>query len=180
MGFNNHGAVHAAKRLTGPRSLPVGVNIGKTKLVDAEQAASDYVFSAEQLGGLADYFVVNVSSPNTPGLRNLQAVEKLGPLLSAVRAALDRASPARHVPLLVKIAPDLPDEEIDAVARSRPRARPRRHRHLQHHALARRPRDAARQGRRDRRRRTLGATAQAALARDPEAAAGLASGRSSR
>jgi dihydroorotate dehydrogenase len=116
MGFNNRGAVHAAKRLVGARSLPVGVNIGKTKVVDPENAATDYVFSAEQLGGLADYFVVNVSSPNTPGLRNLQAVEKLGPLLSAVRGALDRASPSRRVPLLVKIAPDLPDEEIDAVA----------------------------------------------------------------
>lgn len=115
MGFNNHGAVSAAERLRGPRSLPVGVNIGKTKLVEEAQAASDYVFSAERLGKLADYVVVNVSSPNTPGLRNLQAVEKLGPLLSSVRQALDRASPERRVPLLVKIAPDLTDEEIDAV-----------------------------------------------------------------
>jgi dihydroorotate dehydrogenase len=60
--------------------------------------------------------VVNVSSPNTPGLRDLQAVSRLGPLLAAVRAALGRAVPERRVPLLVKIAPDLADEDIDAVA----------------------------------------------------------------
>lgn len=72
--------------------------------------------SAERLAPHADYLVVNVSSPNTPGLRNLQATEALRPLLSAVREAADRAVTARRVPLLVKIAPDLADEDVDAVA----------------------------------------------------------------
>jgi dihydroorotate dehydrogenase len=116
LGFNNGGSAAAAPRLAAPRLSPVGVNIGKTKLVPEDRASVDYVKSAELLAPHADYMVVNVSSPNTPGLRNLQAVELLGPLLEAVRAALDRASPGRRVPLLVKIAPDLADEDVDAVA----------------------------------------------------------------
>jgi dihydroorotate dehydrogenase len=116
LGFNNGGSAAAAPRLAAPRRSPVGVNIGKTKLVVEDRASLDYVKSAELLAPHADYMVVNVSSPNTPGLRNLQAVELLGPLLRAVRAALERACPARRVPLLVKIAPDLADEDIDAVA----------------------------------------------------------------
>jgi dihydroorotate dehydrogenase len=122
MGFNNDGsravAVRLAKRSQrrGPNATIVGVNIGKTKVVPDELAVQDYVSSAERLAPYADYMVVNVSSPNTPGLRNLQGVERLGPLLSAVREALDRVSPARHVPLLVKIAPDLADADVDAVA----------------------------------------------------------------
>ena len=116
MGFNNDGARAAAERLRGKRSVPIGVNIGKTKLVSAEQATADYVESAELLAPLADYVVVNVSSPNTPGLRELQAVAKLRPLLIEVRAALERKSPERKVPLLVKIAPDLADADIDAIA----------------------------------------------------------------
>jgi dihydroorotate dehydrogenase len=94
----------------------VGVNIGKSKVVPESEAAADYVTSAERLAPYADYLVVNVSSPNTPGLRNLQAVEHLRPLLAAVREAADRVSPSRRVPLLVKIAPDLADEDVDAVA----------------------------------------------------------------
>ena len=119
MGFNNGGAVHVAARLARQgrsRGDVVGVNIGKTKLVSTEDAALDYEKSARLLGPLADYLVVNVSSPNTPGLRDLQAVSALRPILSAVRLALDRATPGRKVPLLVKIAPDLGDEDIDAVA----------------------------------------------------------------
>lgn len=116
MGFNNGGAEAGARRLAGPRRTVVGVNIGKTKLVPDGQAVDDYVVSTELLAPHADYFVVNVSSPNTPGLRDLQAVEKLRPLLSAVRRTLDAAAPGRHVPLLVKIAPDLADEDVDAVA----------------------------------------------------------------
>ncbi|REE96955.1 quinone-dependent dihydroorotate dehydrogenase [Thermomonospora umbrina] len=116
MGFNNHGSEAAAERLAGRgQGMVVGVNIGKTKLVPEEDAIGDYVASAERLAPYADYLVVNVSSPNTPGLRNLQAVEQLGPLLRAVRAAADRSSP-RRVPLLVKIAPDLADADVDAVA----------------------------------------------------------------
>src|SRR5262245_23271846 len=120
MGFNNHGADAAALRLArrerGAGRLIVGVNIGKTKVVDEEHAVDDYVASAQRLAPHADYLVVNVSSPNTPGLRHLQAVEKLRPLLTAVRAACDAATPGRHLPLLVKIAPDLADEDVDAVA----------------------------------------------------------------
>jgi dihydroorotate dehydrogenase len=116
MGFNNRGAEAAARRLRVPRRTITGVNIGKTKRVDAEHAVSDYVKSTRLLAPLADYLVVNVSSPNTPGLRDLQAVDALRPLLRAVQAAADEASPDRRVPLLVKIAPDLADEDVDAVA----------------------------------------------------------------
>ena len=116
MGFNNRGSADAVARLERPHQTIVGVNIGKTKLVPEDEAVGDYVASAKRVGPHADYVVVNVSSPNTPGLRNLQATEKLGPLLSAVREALNEVSPARRVPLLVKIAPDLADEDVDAVA----------------------------------------------------------------
>ncbi|HUS27916.1 MAG TPA: quinone-dependent dihydroorotate dehydrogenase [Kofleriaceae bacterium] len=117
MGFNNDGADAAAKRLSVPtRHGVVGVNIGKTKRVSEEQALDDFARSAKTLAPLAEYLVVNVSSPNTPGLRDLQAVDKLRPLLVAVRAACDMASPMRRVPLLVKIAPDLADADIDAIA----------------------------------------------------------------
>jgi len=114
MGFNNLGASVVATHLTRRRSVPIGVNIGKTKVVSEEDAASDYVHSTRLLGPLADYLVVNVSSPNTPGLRNLQTVELLRPLLSSVKAELAKISPRR--PLLVKIAPDLDDADIDAIA----------------------------------------------------------------
>lgn len=116
MGFNNDGAEAAARRLRRPRHGVVGVNIGKTKLVPEEEAAADYAASARLLAPLADYLVVNVSSPNTPGLRSLQSVDKLRPILQATRAACDEVSPLRKVPLLVKIAPDLADEDVDAVA----------------------------------------------------------------
>ena len=116
MGFNNDGAAAAADRLVNRPSGTVGVNIGKTKRVAESEAIADFTASAERLAPLADYLVVNVSSPNTPGLRDLQAVDKLRPLLTAVREACDRASPMRRVPLLVKIAPDLADDDIDAVA----------------------------------------------------------------
>ena len=121
MGFNNHGAAALAARLRALRARPgyrpvVGVNIGKTKVVGDEEAVADYVTSARLVADVADYVVVNVSYPNTPGLRDLQSVDKLRPLLTAVREALDEASPRRRVPLLVKIAPDLADEDIDAVA----------------------------------------------------------------
>ena len=113
MGFNNPGAESAALKLAegrpGPRRVPVGANIGKTKVVPVEDAIDDYRFSARLLGPLADFVVVNVSSPNTPGLRDLQAVESLRPILAAVLAVAE-------VPVLVKIAPDLSDADVDAVA----------------------------------------------------------------
>ncbi|AEW97711.1 MULTISPECIES: quinone-dependent dihydroorotate dehydrogenase [Streptomycetaceae] len=119
MGFNNDGSAAVAARLAARRAVfrvPVGVNIGKTKVVPEAEAVADYVASTERLARYADYLVVNVSSPNTPGLRNLQAVEHLRPLLAEVRKAADRTVRGRHVPLLVKIAPDLADEDVDAVA----------------------------------------------------------------
>jgi dihydroorotate dehydrogenase len=115
MGFNNDGAEKVAARLSPPRSTLVGVNIGKTKLVPDDDAVADYVKSAEHLGPFADYVVVNVSSPNTPGLRALQSVERLRPLLEAVREALARVKPGAPPPLVVKIAPDLADEAVDEI-----------------------------------------------------------------
>lgn len=121
MGFNNGGAAAAAVRLRRLRStgvgrdLVIGVNIGKTKIVPESEAIADYVISARLLARYADYLVVNVSSPNTPGLRSLQAVETLRPLLLAVGAAANKSA-KREVPLLVKIAPDLADAEITQIA----------------------------------------------------------------
>ncbi len=123
MGFNNDGAEAVAKRLaerrvdrTGRRQgVPLGINIGKTKVVDESKAIGDYQKSTRLLASHADYLVVNVSSPNTPGLRDLQAVDLLDPLLRAVRRSADDVTD-RHVPLLVKIAPDLSDEGVLDVA----------------------------------------------------------------
>lgn len=125
MGFNNEGSVAVAARLrrlrrtARGRNRVVGVNIGKTKLTPAADAPDDYATSAERLAPYADYLVVNVSSPNTPGLRDLQSVEALRPILEATRESADAATHAAgvaRVPLLVKIAPDLSDEDVDAVA----------------------------------------------------------------
>jgi dihydroorotate dehydrogenase len=135
MGFNNDGAEVVAQRLAqrlggragrrearatdASRPGPVlGINIGKTKIVpEDDQAAveADYAKSTRLLAPYADYLVVNVSSPNTPGLRDLQSVERLRPLLEHVRRTADEATESR-VPLLVKIAPDLADEDVLAVA----------------------------------------------------------------
>lgn len=110
MGFNNHGAAALAARLAGQvPDIPIGVNIGKTKVTPPLQAPADYAESARLLGPLAAYLVVNVSSPNTPGLRDLQSVESLRPILTAVLAETT-------TPVLVKIAPDLADEDIDQIA----------------------------------------------------------------
>ena len=131
MGFNNDGAEMVADRLAArrrghldkldaplrklDRRVVVGVNIGKTKVVPESEAVDDYRLSTRLLAPHADYLVVNVSSPNTPGLRDLQAVEKLQPLLAAVRREAQLATD-RHVPLLVKIAPDLSDDDVGAIA----------------------------------------------------------------
>ncbi|GLZ44095.1 dihydroorotate dehydrogenase (quinone) [Actinomycetospora sp. NBRC 106375] len=113
MGFNNAGADVVAARLAALRGgrgagTVVGVNIGRSKT--AADAVADYRYSARVLGPYADYVVVNVSSPNTPGLRDLQGVDALEPLLAAVREEIGAT------PLLVKITADLDDEGIDAVA----------------------------------------------------------------
>ncbi|MDX2097234.1 MAG: quinone-dependent dihydroorotate dehydrogenase [Leptolyngbyaceae cyanobacterium bins.59] len=124
MGFNNQGAAALAERLQGrdtkaPGSgewgegalaYPIGINLGKSKITDLEAAADDYLGSFRLLKDLGDYFVVNVSSPNTPGLRSLQATEQLEPILSALQTENEGQKP-----LLVKIAPDLSWEEIAAI-----------------------------------------------------------------
>src|SRR5262249_31777521 len=114
MGFNNHGAEAMAARLRalGPRPGPVGVNLGKNKDTPLERAVEDYVAGGEAVGALADYVVPNASSPNTPGLRQLQQSEPLRALLTTVKARLEAVAPGR--PLLLKIAPDLAPEEVDA------------------------------------------------------------------
>lgn len=116
MGFNNEGADAIAVRLERLRQkygakLPViGVNIGKSKVTEVENAVEDYRYSAKKLARFADYLAVNVSSPNTPGLRSLQDVDALRPILVAV------IEESQGKPVLVKIAPDLADEDILAVA----------------------------------------------------------------
>ncbi|WP_299058096.1 quinone-dependent dihydroorotate dehydrogenase [uncultured Nocardioides sp.] len=128
MGFNNAGAEAVASRLalraaraahTGRATdVVLGVNIGKSRVVPDSDAVADHVLSAGLLAPYADYLVVNVSSPNTPGLRDLQNVERLEPILTAVRRRADAATPLRTspLPLLVKIAPDLADDDVLAVA----------------------------------------------------------------
>jgi dihydroorotate dehydrogenase len=125
MGFNNHGAAAAAARLRArpgpvtddrpPARVLVGANIGKTKVVPESAAAADYAESARLLASAVGYLVINVSSPNTPGLRNLQGADELRPLIAAVQEAL-RVAGRPQLPLLVKIAPDLADEDVDAIA----------------------------------------------------------------
>jgi len=113
MGFNNGGAAEAAERIARARRRRdrpiIGANIGKSRVVAVEDAVADYRSSARELAAVADYLAVNVSSPNTPGLRGLQDEALLRPLLVAV---LDEAG---STPVLVKIAPDLDDASIDSV-----------------------------------------------------------------
>ncbi|MET4053472.1 dihydroorotate dehydrogenase [Frigoribacterium sp. PvP054] len=110
MGFNNAGSHAAALELSRARSASsrpvIGVNIGKSRVVAVDDAIDDYLASTRLLAPLADYLAVNVSSPNTPGLRGLQELDKLAPLLEAVRDAAGRT------PVLVKIAPDLDDDGV--------------------------------------------------------------------
>lgn len=115
MGFNNRGAKALAQRLRALRSsskeLPIiGINLGKSKITELDRAAEDYGFSAKELAGLGDYYVINVSSPNTPGLRELQNTDSLVPIIDAVRKEIGDA------PLLIKIAPDLSDEDALRIA----------------------------------------------------------------
>ena len=115
MGFNSHGAeaMAAQLRALGRRPGPVGVNLGKNTDTPLERAVEDYLAGVDALGALADYVVLNASSPNTPGLRQLQQSEPLHALLTAVKARLDAVAPGK--PLFLKIAPDLAPEEVDAV-----------------------------------------------------------------
>jgi len=118
MGFNNQGATAVAARLArqaprGRRRIPLGINLGKSKVVEIGKATGDYLASFALLADHADYIALNVSSPNTPGLRELQEEDRLSELLGAVTAA-NRARAVR-VPLLLKIAPDLNFRQIDSV-----------------------------------------------------------------
>lgn len=123
MGFNNEGAEAVAERLArhpgpGARRIPLGVNLGKSKVAELDQAAADYLTSFARLAGYADYLVLNVSSPNTPNLRQLQDESRLRELLGAITAAnRERATTTGRprVPVLLKIAPDLTFPQIDAV-----------------------------------------------------------------
>ncbi len=112
MGANNLGAAVMADTLAQtwrrqPRKIPIGINLCKSKIAPLEEAAADYVGSFKYLVDVADYFVVNVSSPNTPGLRSLQAGEQLKPILSRLQTAN-----SQHKPILIKIAPDLEGDDI--------------------------------------------------------------------
>lgn len=116
MGFNNDGAEAVARRLSKLRAsgrwprIPVGMNIGKSKVTELEDAAADYAASFRQLLPYGDYFVINVSSPNTPGLRQLQDRESLAQIVRSLKE-IDAAKP-----LLVKIAPDLSDDAVREMA----------------------------------------------------------------
>jgi dihydroorotate dehydrogenase len=113
LGFNSAGLEPTLARLKArPRMGVVGVNLGKNR--DSADAAADYLDGVRRVGALADYFVINVSSPNTPGLRDLQRREILDDLLCQVVAARDEATPG--TPLLVKIAPDLTEAERADIA----------------------------------------------------------------
>jgi len=125
LGFNNRGAAavagHLASLLRAQRAtIPLGINIGKSRSASLEEAAADYQRSFRQLGALADYVVVNVSSPNTPGLRDLQQEDELSGLLETLRVeneALAKESGRPPKPLLVKIAPDLSQDGLEGVVR---------------------------------------------------------------
>ena len=122
MGFNNQGSQALADRLSARQNqtdrpiqpMPLGINLGKSKITPLEEAASDYLESFRRLRDLGDYFVINVSSPNTPGLRSLQSVEQLAPIFEALNGA-NCGGRDGGKPILVKIAPDLADEDVLAV-----------------------------------------------------------------
>lgn len=123
LGFNNEGAEAVAARLSrqpgpGRRRIPLGINIGKSKAVDIGEATQDYLASFARLADFADYLVLNVSSPNTPALRDLQDEGRLRELLGAITGANRAREPRsgqRPVPILLKIAPDLNFSQIDRV-----------------------------------------------------------------
>jgi dihydroorotate dehydrogenase len=118
LGFPNQGADAVAARLAGYRKadrwprIPVGINIGKSKITPLEEAAQDYLYSFQRLREFADYVVINVSSPNTPGLRTLQGRDQLEKIVHAVQ---NENSHGKRVPLLVKISPDLTEEQLQEI-----------------------------------------------------------------
>ncbi|MDC7805324.1 quinone-dependent dihydroorotate dehydrogenase [Luteimonas sp BLCC-B24] len=120
LGFNNQGVdVLVANVERAKRAGVLGINIGKNKDTPNENAADDYLFCLERVYPLADYVTVNISSPNTAGLRELQEEQALRQLIGTLREAQERlaAQHGRRVPVLVKVAPDLSDDDIEAAAR---------------------------------------------------------------
>jgi dihydroorotate dehydrogenase len=119
MGFNNDGAAAVAQRLrAAPRQVAVGVNLGKNAATPLDRAHDDYCLALECLYDVGDYMVINISSPNTPGLRDLQTSARLRPVLDSVQACNHRLAQTRQLPpkpLLVKIAPDLGAQELDDI-----------------------------------------------------------------
>lgn len=123
MGFNNHGALALANRLAvagvfrgnGAAGIPLGISLGKSKVVEVEDAVADYLSAFDTVHPHADYIAVNVSSPNTPGLRSLQDGGALAGLLGALTDRARRLTPGNPVPIFVKVAPDLTFEQVDEV-----------------------------------------------------------------
>lgn len=126
-GFNNEGAEALARGLAGrARACVLGINIGKSRVVDIEQATEDYLASFRLVHPHADYITINVSSPNTPGLRELQRADRLAALLGEIQNCnrhLSEQSSRAAVPLLVKVAPDLNDGELELIVDVARRAR---------------------------------------------------------
>lgn len=124
MGFNNDGVDALSSRLEGwgvrrgnrKLGIPVGVSIGRNKATPNEQATDDYLTCLRPVAGFADYVAVNVSSPNTPGLRDLQGGDELAELLTALTAEAERLTPGDAVPIFLKLAPDLTDHALDQAA----------------------------------------------------------------
>ena len=110
LGFNNQGVEAAVKRLKKNQGVLIGGNIGKNKITPNEEAVNDYIYCFEALFDHVDYFVVNVSSPNTPNLRALQDKEPLTHLLSTLKGLNDQKDKPK--PILLKIAPDLSDDQL--------------------------------------------------------------------
>lgn len=114
MGFNNPGAEKAAAKIQSQtRPVPRGINIGKSKIAELDRAQEDYASSIKLLAPLADYLAINISSPNTPGLRELQTGSRLVELISRIKSEAATAAPG--LPIFVKIAPDLDDAQLDEI-----------------------------------------------------------------
>jgi dihydroorotate dehydrogenase len=121
MGFNNKGVDHLVERVrTSRRNCIIGINIGKNRDTPLGRAVDDYVAAFEKVYALADYVAINISSPNTPGLRDLQHGEELDRLLSTLKQQQRRLSEThgKYIPLVVKIAPDLSDDEVREFAQT--------------------------------------------------------------
>lgn len=121
MGFNNKGVDHLVEQVKRAQFRgPIGINIGKNKDTEESKALEDYLICLNKVYPYASYITINISSPNTPGLRNLQYGEALDKLLAGLKAAQETLTQthSKYVPLFIKIAPDLSDVEIESIAQS--------------------------------------------------------------